>query len=107
MQIRGRGVDLITALPLPVLRTVPDMQDFGNVIHEKPVGDDIAADNKLARVFHFVRSVEIGESLEPGDLVNYRLSHGASRFRIVFTDAVYLRFEFVGGSVVHRIEVTT
>ncbi len=73
------------------------MQDFNNVVWEKPVSDDIGAGYQFAGLFHYSGSAPARKGLQLGDAVKDALRHGAGRFGVVFTDAVNMDFQFVGG----------
>lgn len=96
----GAGGVQKCALPVllaPVLRAVPDMQDFSNIARKKPVHDDVARCYQFARAFHFSRSAKIRERRQLRDAVKNCLRGSACGLGVVFTDAVNLRFQFVGG----------
>jgi len=84
------------AISAPVLRTVPDVQDFDNFFGSA-VHDDVRRDNEFAGSLHFSSSAKAGEACQLFDAVDNRLSDIPGCGRIVLLDAFKGGFKLAGG----------
>lgn len=84
------------SISTPILRAVPDVQDFhyfiGITVHH-----NVRAADKLAGSFNFSRSAQAWEGGQLFNTVDDRLGDISSGGRIVFLDAFNSGYKLVGG----------
>jgi hypothetical protein len=79
----------------PILRPVPDVQDFDNFFGGT-VHDDIRRADEFAGSRHLSGSAEVGEGRELFDPFDNRLRDISSSGRVVLLDVFYSRLKLVG-----------
>ena len=106
-KIGQQGYHEINASSSPILRPVPDIQDFNNLVGVT-VHDNIRRDDKLASAFDLSRSAHSGKRRELVNAVDNRLSESSGRVGIILLNVLsYLAAvsNWSAASVVHRISL--
>lgn len=80
----------------PILCTVPDVQDFNNLVGVT-VHDNIRRDDQLAGSFDFPRPACSGKRRQLLDAVDNRLSEFLGGVRIILLDVLNSGFKLAGG----------